>query len=143
MGTLKAIWIKRAKRGPMDPVDCTELEVDRGLKNNANQGGRRQVTIIEEEVWEWLMEQHDSDLPPETRRANLMIAGLSLKDSRKRTLRIGSCRIQIYGETKPCERMDEALKGLKDTMYPEWRGGAYGTVLGGGEVCVGDEVEWV
>ena len=49
-GTLKAIWIKRAKLGKMDPAQKAELKAGRGVVNNANQGGKRQVTMIEEEV---------------------------------------------------------------------------------------------
>ena len=51
-GALEAIWIKRMKRGPMDSVESAVLEMEVGLVGNVNQGGRRQVTIIEREVWE-------------------------------------------------------------------------------------------
>jgi hypothetical protein len=37
--TLAAIWIKRAKRGPMDPHPSALLVGGRGLAGNANQGG--------------------------------------------------------------------------------------------------------
>ena len=142
MGELKTIWIKRAKRGPMDETDRAILVAGRGIEGNANQGGRRQVTIIEEEVWREMMERLGADLHPSARRANLMVAGLSLRDSRSKVLRIGDCRIQIYGETKPCERMDEALMGLRAEMFPDWRGGAYGAVIDGGEIRTGDAVAW-
>ena len=143
MGTVKKIWIKRFKRGPMDSVDEATLVTQKGIEGNADQGLNRQITIIEEEVWAGLMHQMDADLDPSTRRANMMISGLSLKDSRKKILKIGDCRILVKGETKPCERMDEALDGLQDLMRPEWRGGAYGRILEGGTVKVGDSVAWV
>jgi MOSC domain-containing protein YiiM len=141
-GQLRKIWIKRMKRGPMDSVDTAQLIAARGLVDNANQGGSRQITLIEEEVWESLMEELESNLSPATRRANLMISGLELINSRGRVLHIGECRIRINGETKPCERMDEALPGLKAAMYDKWRGGAYGEVLDDGQINVGDEVSW-
>ena len=139
---LDAIYVKRMKRGPMDPVKEAELIAGQGISGNANQGGLRQVTIVEKELWDKMMDHLKSDLPPSTRRANLLVAGITLAETRGKTLRIGECRIRINGETRPCERMDEALPGLKDEMDPEWRGGAFGEVLDSGKVVVGDEVKW-
>lgn len=141
-GRLQAIWIKRMKRGPMDPVDEANLVAGRGIEENANQGGKRQVTLIEQEIWEELMRNLDASLSPSARRANLMVNGISLAESRGRVLRIGSCRIQVYGETRPCEQMDEALEGLREALKPNWGGGAYGEILDDGRIRVGDAVSW-
>ncbi|MEM8487351.1 MAG: MOSC domain-containing protein [Bacteroidota bacterium] len=142
MAKLEAIWIKRAKQGPMDSKSEAELVAGKGLRDNANQKGRRQVTIIEQEVWEMLMAELGGDLPPTSRRANLMVSGFPLKDSRGKVLRIGNCRIIIKGETKPCNLMEETLPGLRERMFPEWRGGAFGQVLDDGIIRVGDTLSW-
>ena len=71
-----------------------------------------------------------------------MVSDFPLINSRGRTLRIGKCRILIKGETKPCNQMDEALMGLREVMFPDWQGGAFGQVLDDGEIRVGDEVSW-
>ena len=131
------------KRGPMDVVEQATLQAGKGLVGNANQGGRRQVTILEREIWAELMTEVGGRLPPSARRANLLICGLSLSSSRKRVLGIGSCRIRILGETKPCERMEEACPGLQAAMSRAWAGGAFGEVLDDGEIVVGDPVFWV
>jgi ribosomal protein S18 acetylase RimI-like enzyme/MOSC domain-containing protein YiiM len=137
-GRLEAIWIKRMKRGPMDPATEAVLVAGKGIRGNANQGGKRQVTIIERERWEALMRELGAALSPSARRANLMVSGVSLAGMRGRVLRVGACRIRIYGETKPCERMDEALPGLRQAMRPDWGGGAFGEILDDGEIRVGD-----
>lgn len=139
-GTLEAIWIKRMRRGPMDPAPRARLVAGRGIVGNANQGGRRQVTIIEREAWERTQRDLGAEVPPAMRRANLMVSGVSLEKTRGRTLRIGAVRIRIFGETKPCERMDEVYAGLRAAMRPHWRGGACGEVLDDGEIATGDDV---
>lgn len=142
-GKLEKIWIKRARRGPMDAREHAPLVAGKGLRDNANQAGKRQVTIIEKEVWARHMKELNADLDPATRRANLMVSGMPLADSRGRILQIGNCRLRILGETKPCERMDEALPGLKAVMWGNWGGGAYAEVLDDGEISVADVVEWL
>jgi MOSC domain-containing protein YiiM len=142
-GRLDAIWIKRAHRGPMDSVSTGRVVAGRGLVGNADQGRRRQVTVIEQEAWERLMRELDGSISPAARRANLMVSGVRLAESRDRVLRVGACRLRIGGETRPCERMDEALPGLRSAMRVDWGGGVFGEVLGDGEIAVGDEVEWL
>jgi len=141
-GRLEAIWIKRFKRGPMDPTETATMVGGRGIEGNANQGGKRQVTILSKERWEELMAEVGGDEDPSSRRANLMVSGIDLTETRDRVLAIGNVRIKINGETRPCERMDEAHQGLKGAMQVSWSGGAFGEVLDDGTISVGDTVAW-
>jgi MOSC domain-containing protein YiiM len=141
-GRLEAIWIKRAHRGPMDPVSHATLVAGRGLVGNADQGRRRQVTLIERAVWDRLMGEVGGSISPAARRANFMVSGIELAETRDRVLRVGACRLHVGGETRPCERMDQALPGLRLAMAHQWGGGVFAQVLDDGEVAVGDEVVW-
>lgn len=142
-GRLEAIWIKRAHRGPMEPVAAATLLAGTGIVGNADAGGRRQVTLIARERWAEVVRHLGTSLPADTRRANLLVSGLEMADSGERVLQIGVCRIRIRGETRPCGRMDEAHPGLRAALEPGWGGGAYGEVLDDGTIAVGDEIRWL
>ena len=142
-GRVEKIWLKRGKRAPMDAVDIAELVKGKGLKNNANQGGWRQVTLLDADVWEKVMAELNADLDPSVRRANILVRGLDLTKSRGKILQLGDGKLKILNETKPCEQMDEVLWGLKAALYENWGGGAFGRVITGGNVWVGAKAHWL
>jgi MOSC domain-containing protein YiiM len=143
MPEIVSIWIKRAHRGPMDRVEEAELVAGRGVKGSADQGGKRQITIISEQAWDAAQEEIGVSVDPVARRANVMIRGLDLESSRGRMLRIGSCLVRVYGEVRPCERMDEAQEGLRAALRPAWRGGVFGEIVEGGTIRTGDAAAFV
>jgi MOSC domain-containing protein YiiM len=140
---LEAIWIKRAHRGPMDAVSHARLVAGQGIEGNADYGSRRQVTLIQREVWDRLPAQLGQAVDPSARRANLLVSGVDLARTRNCTLSVGDLRIRILGETRPCERMNAACPGLRAALSPDWGAGAWGEVLDDGDVAVGDPVCWV
>jgi len=142
MGRVAGIWIKRVHRGPMDAADTAELVAGRGLRGDATQGGRRQVTIMSLDRWRALTSHLPGSPAPAIRRANLLVEGVDLDHSRERVLCIGDARVRILGETRPCRQMDEACPGLQDALSPPWGGGAFGEVIAGGAIAVGSPVAW-
>jgi MOSC domain-containing protein YiiM len=137
-GRIEAIWLKRSIRGAMDSVPEATLVEGEGIQDDANRGrSQRQVTVIEREVFDRIRGALP-DADPSMRRANIMVSGVRLQDTRGRVLVLGDVRIGLRGETRPCERMDEQCDGLRVELESGWGGGAYGVVLEGGTVRVGD-----
>lgn len=140
-GEVVAIWIKRAHRGVMDSVGRADAVAGRGLVGNADQGRRRQVTIIDERAWNAAAAETGAVVDPSKRRANIMLRGIDLAQSRGRDLRLGNCLVRILGETRPCERMEEAQRGLRKALDPDWRAGVFGEIVEGGPIRIGDGAE--
>jgi MOSC domain-containing protein YiiM len=141
-GRLEAIWIKRAHRGAMDSVREARLIEGRGIDGNVDRSRRRQVTLLERERWDRVVASVRGDADPSERRANLLVGGVSLAQTRGRVLRVGEARLVIGGETTPCERMEAVLPGLRAALASEWGGGAFAQVVTGGVVRVGDPIAW-
>ncbi len=142
MGKLEAIWLKRTRGGPMDPVDEAVAVAGRGLEGGVDFDSDRHVTLIEREVFDRLRGSLDDSVEPAMRRANLLVSGIRLEHARDRMLAVGDLRIHIRGETRPCGQMEEACEGLLDALDSHWRGGAHGRVVNDATIAVGDEVRW-
>jgi len=138
MGEIVAIWIKRAHRGDMDRVDEAQFIAGRGVAGSADQGGWRQVTIIDEKAWRDAKAELGEEVDPSRRRANVMIRGIDLEKSRGRKLRLGNCVVNIRGENPPCRLMGNIQNALK----PYWRAGIFGEIEEGGTIRVGDPVAY-
>ena len=136
-----SIWLKRAHRGVMDRAREADLVVGRGLRGSADQGGKRQITIIAAEAWDAVQEELKTGLDPAARRANVMVDGIDLENTRGRVLRLGSCLVRIVGEVRPCTQMDDAQPGLREALKKHWRGGVFGEIIEGGTIHIGDTAE--
>jgi MOSC domain-containing protein YiiM len=137
-----ALYLKRAHRGPMDPVSEASAVAGQGLEGSVGRGRRRQVTLLELENWHRSTADVGSDADPSRRRANIVVSGIALAHTRGRVLRIGDVRLAVGGELTPCERMDEVHPGLQAALRPDWRAGVFAQVLDGGVIRVGDPIEW-
>ena len=142
MSRLEQIWIKRMHRGPMDPADRARVVAGKGIVGNANQGGKRQVTIVSNKHWGEVTAPLGDVPDPRLRRANLLVSDIDFNDARGKILKIGGVRVRIYGETRPCEQMEAAVPGQRQAMSVPWGGGAFGEVLDDGEIAIGDAVSF-
>ena len=141
-GQIEAIRIKRAHRGLMDRVAEATLVEGHGVAGSVDRSRRRQVTLLESEAWAACMSELGVDMDPASRRANILLRGVKLMQTRGRVLVVGKTRLLIGGEVTPCERMEEVTPGLQAALRPDWRGGVFAQVLSGGVIHVGDPVAW-
>ncbi len=130
----------------METLDHVSVSVEGGLSGDFRGAvkpggrGRRQVSLMQADHWAAAMVELGHDLPWWHRRCNLLVDGIALPRIPGSLLRIGDVVIEITQECDPCSRMEEILPGLRAVLTPDWRGGALGRVLAGGEIRVGDEI---
>ena len=142
MGKLEKIWLKENKGEPMVVVEEVNSLANQGLLGNTTEMKHRQVTILSAEDWSNVEKEFGFAIDPIIRRANFLVTGVQLKKTKGKLLNIGSMRIEITGETKPCQQMDTALAGLQAALSTDWRGGAHGTILNDTSIRIGDPVTW-
>jgi MOSC domain-containing protein YiiM len=118
-----------------------EVTVERGLVDDYRGGGLRQVTFLDLAQWQEAVQELGVVLPWHTRRANLLLEGIELAETVGQQLQIGDCLFTIYGETEPCQRMDELQPGLRGTLSLDMRGGVWARVVRGGLLQVGQRVQ--
>ena len=125
----------------MDAVTSAQLVAGRGIVGNANQGGKRQVTLMAPELWNDSPPSWERRTPARDERTSSCRTSFS-RNSRGKTLRVGTVRIRIYGETRPCDKMDDAMPRIRAALGVPWGGGAFGEVWTTGAITIGDPADW-
>lgn len=139
VGEVLAIFVFREQRAPATPLSEVEAVPGQGLAGDHPRNPHRAVTLLSQQSWQEAAAPFGGQLRPETRRANLLIAG-DLSGTIGRRLQIGETELLIRGETTPCDRMNEARAGLRKMLSVQMRGGVFGPVVKGGLIRVGDRV---
>lgn len=128
---------------PLEHMQSASISLERGIEGDAR-GSKygRQVTVLFREGWEDACRDLGAELPWVTRRANLYVANLDRPREAGGFLRIGDVELQVTMETRPCELMERSYTGLRAALRPDWRGGVCCVVRRGGEIRLGDFVEY-
>ena len=138
-GKVLGVARRERTRGPMEQLQSAAVTVQAGVEGDLRGALKdRQVTVLAHESWQAACNDLGSELPWTTRRANVLVEGLTLAEQTGKTIRIGDVTLLITGETDPCVRMEEQAAGLRDALAPEWRGGVTCRVTAGGSIAVGD-----
>lgn len=142
MPTLLAIAYKNKKHAPMQEVFCANVTQLRGVEDDIfGRPGKRQVTVLSQTQWQLACTDIAANLPWTTRRANLLIEGISFNAAHVgQLIKIGELTLEITGETDPCEKMNLAHPNLEAALLPDWRGGVTCRVISNGLIQQGDKV---
>ncbi|MEZ9199895.1 MOSC domain-containing protein [Shewanella sp. 10N.286.54.B9] len=142
MTKLIAIAYKNEKRGAMITTESANVTQKTGVENDIfGRPGKRQVTVMSLQQWQQACNEIDKNLPWFTRRANLLVDGLSFSaQDQGKQLVIGELILEITGETDPCKKMEMAYPGLEKALLPDWRGGVTCRVLNDASIAINDPV---
>ena len=143
-GILQGIAWRSVDGDVMAEVQQCEVLPGRGITTENRKRGKREITLISQELWQQACAELGTTLPWYTRRANLLIEGLDFASLVGQVINIGDqVTVRVHGETKPCGIMDQQYDGLRKMLEPDFRGGVFGQVLNGGTLRVGLKVTTV
>jgi len=141
LGRILGIAVRTAKEGPMREVATATATAGAGIAGDLRTSLNRGITLISAADWREATDSLSVSLPWHTRRANVLVEGLTMADLIGHPVRFGQITLDICAETLPCELMDRLQPGLWNALRPNCRAGVCGRVLTGGQFAVGDTVE--
>lgn len=145
MGKIIGIATRQKTKAPMDELSTANVTFEHGVGSDSRgkKQNKRQVTIMTLENWHSSCKELGKEIPWTTRRANILVEGMELKQKVGYQLRIGTALVEITGELEPCNRMDEQYEGLTAILAKDWRGGVTCKLIEEGEINLNDTVELI
>jgi MOSC domain-containing protein YiiM len=140
-GRIEALFVYPLEGGPAESRTEVRTREANGLEEDHRRSQARAITLLSLDQWAEVQSELGAELPPETRRSNVMVSGIDLPSTVGQRLRLGEVEIEVKGEVRPCEAMDQAHQGLRATLARELRGGVHGRILHPGVIRRGDPVE--
>jgi MOSC domain-containing protein YiiM len=149
-GTVESIFTAAEAGQPMAAVSEITATAGSGLegdryaagrgKYSERPGGGRELTLIEDEVLDWLASEHGIQLNPNQCRRNLLTSGVRLNDLVGRQFRVGALLCQGIRLCEPCAYLEQ-LTGKSLTGPLAHRAGLRADILEGGTLRIGDPIE--
>ncbi len=124
----------------MKELSRVEARADGGIDGDVPSPTDRGITMLSADQWEQVTRELDRDLPWHTRRANVLVSGPGLRRLIGQEIQVGSVRVAVTGETKPCRLMEQLCPGLRAALTPDCRGGVLGRIMQSGTLAIGDEI---
>ncbi|MET0329591.1 MAG: MOSC domain-containing protein [Luteimonas sp.] len=144
-GRVDWIGLRPAREVPIQVVDSAVAVTGVGLAGDRYAGGsgKRGVTLLQAEHLQAIaaLSGH-ATVDPAVLRRNLVVSGIPVIALKGRRFRIGSALLEGTSPCDPCSKM-EATLGPGGYNAMRAMGGLCARVIEGGQVQVGDAVEWV
>ncbi|MEL6122190.1 MAG: MOSC domain-containing protein [Bacteroidota bacterium] len=142
IGALRQILIRPKKRGEITSSDTLDITVSQGLLGDhySKSGGKRMVTLIQEEHLDVIAAILDKEIDPTKLRRNLVVSGINLLSLHDMQFRIGpDVILHGTGHCHPCSRMETNL-GPGGYNAVRGHGGITATVIQGGRIRINDSI---
>lgn len=140
----KVIGIAGKEKSGYDMVvyASAKVSIEKGIGDDCRGAKQsdRQVSVMTVESWNEACKELNQKIHWTKRGINILIEGIDLENTTGDILKIGEFYIEITGELKPGNKMNEVTTGLKDALLPKWRGGVSGKILNNGMIYEGDKV---
>lgn len=149
-GYVKEIWTASSGGAPMQQHDAIEAVAGHGLAGDRYADGHgswskpgdppdRQLTLIEQEQFDWLQATHDITLTGPSSRRNLVTSGVTLNDLVGRRFHIGAIEVEGLRLCQPCKALAEVLDfDFVHLMLN--RSGLNCRIVAGGTISTGDAI---
>jgi MOSC domain-containing protein YiiM len=140
----KVTWIglRTERRKPLDSRKSVVAQKDVGLAGDhyASKGGKRQVTLIQQEhIMAVASMMGMAEIDPTALRRNIVVSGINLHALKGKSFRLGEAVLEYTGECHPCSRMEESLgEGGYNAM--RGHGGITCRILESGTISLNDEL---
>jgi MOSC domain-containing protein YiiM len=141
-GRVDWLGVRPAKYETLQPLEQVWAEQGVGLVGDryASQGGKRQVTLIQQEHLGAIASILGRDaVEPGLLRRNIAVSGINLLALKQQQFAIGEALFYCTGLCHPCSRMEEIF-GPGGYNAVRGHGGITAQVIQGGLICLGDAV---
>lgn len=140
---LYSIARKQTGGSVMEELFAVDISVGEGLDGDyKDEGDAGMVSILSRDSWIKVCEEAGTELSWLAREANLLIRGFEfLPTDVGKSLRVGEVILEVIGETRPCESLEDSAPGLHEALMTGWRGGVNCKVIRGGSIQSGDEID--
>ena len=149
-GQLSGIFVAPRKCGDLESVQRVEAVQGRGLTGDRyflhegtyskKDGPDREVTLIEAEAVEAILQENEIAVAPNECRRNLLTRGVPLNHLVGKEFSVGTVKLRGIRLCEPCGHLEKltARKGIEKALLH--RGGLRAQILQSGTLNVGDAI---